>query len=77
MKHVACIRHILGILHDSNANKASFTDQGICDMYMTGIFMSYVSIILGSSTLVGLPSLPPALFSVIPAPLVDLNCFSN
>ena len=47
----ACKRHILDILHDSNANKASFTDQGIYDRYMTSIFMSYIGIILGSGTL--------------------------
>ena len=51
-------RHILDILHASNANKASFTDQGIYDRYMTGIFMSYVGIILGSGTLAGRVSQP-------------------
>ena len=63
----ACKRHILDILHDSNANKASFTDQGIYDRYMTGIFMSYVGIILGSGTLAGPPGLPTALCRVTPA----------
>ena len=73
----ACKRHILDILHDSNANKASFTDQGIYDRYMTGIFMSYVGIILGSGTLAGPPGLPTALRRVTPAPLADLYRFSN
>ena len=73
----ACKRHILGILHDSNANKASFTDQGIYDRYMTGIFMSYVGIILGRSTLAGPQGLPTTLCRITPAPLADLHRFSN
>jgi hypothetical protein len=70
-------RHILGILHDFNENHALFTDQGIYDRYMTGIYMSYVSIILGSGTLAGLQGLPTALCRVTPAPLVKHCCFSN
>ena len=73
----ACKRHILDILHASNANKASFTDQGIYDRYMTDIFMSYVGIILGSGTLAGPPGLPTTICHITPAPLADLHCFSN
>ena len=73
----ACKRHILDILHASNANKASFTDQEIYDRYMIGIFMSYVGIILGSGTLAGPPGLPTALRRVTPATLEDLYSFSN
>ncbi len=48
------------------------------DRYMTGIFMSYVGIILGS-TLAGLQGLPTTLRCVIPgpAPLADLYRFGN
>jgi hypothetical protein len=44
---------------------------------MTGIFMSYVSISLGSGKLAGLPGLPGALCSSTPAPLADLLSFIN
>ena len=68
----ACKRHILDILHDSNANKASFTDQGIYDRYMIGIFMSYVGIILGSGTLAGPQGLPTA-FAASPLQLLRIS----